>query len=291
MNADYFSDREKGPQPRTEENITSVVWGAIAAIVDSLIEDGSFGVSFPATCRDGNAVIGTHYGQWVRVFSAEHPEISHPFHSTEPPATLAILDLVEFTFSHIAKPVAGDHHSFFSHHHLSFDREAGQEEFRLRINRLFSRNGLAFELGNDGKIIRLAPVVLREALQSALFQTGDSTLDSMLESARIKFLNPDGGVRRESLEKLWDAWERLKTIELGTDKKAQVKALLDKAATEPKFRELIEVEARALTEVGNNFLIRHSETNRTAIVADAHVDYVFHRLFALIWMILRMRVK
>jgi len=36
-------------------------------------------------------------------------------------------------------------------------------------------------------------------------------------------------VRRESLEKLWDAWERLKTVEPGGDKKAQAKALLDKS--------------------------------------------------------------
>src|ERR1039457_1066325 len=28
------------------------------------------------------------------------------------------------------------------------------------------------------------------------------------KSARTKFLNPDPRVRRESLEKLWDAWER-----------------------------------------------------------------------------------
>ena len=111
----------------------------------------------------------------------------------------------------------------------------------------------------------------------------------MLAAARLKFLNPDPNVRREALEKLWDAWERIKTIESGADKKAQVKALLDKAATEPNFRALVEAEATALTAIGNNFLIRHSETNRIAIGTDAHVDYLFHRLFSLIWMILNAR--
>jgi hypothetical protein len=138
-------------------------------------------------------------------------------------------------------------------------------------------------------VVRLAPTVLREMLQAATFQTGDSTLDSILESARVKFLNPNPQIRREALEKLWDAWERLKTIEAGDDKKSQVKNLLDKAAAESNFRKLLETEAKALTDIGNNFLIRHSETNRTPIGPEPHVDYLFHRLFSLVWMVLKTR--
>ena len=115
------------------------------------------------------------------------------------------------------------------------------------------------------------------------------TLDSMLESARIKFLNPNPQIRRESLEKLWDAWERLKTIEPGADKKDQTKALLDKAATEPVFRDLLEQEAKALNAIGNTFQIRHSETTQTPLQSDSHVDYLFHRLFSLIWMLVKLR--
>jgi hypothetical protein len=66
-----------------------------------------------------------------------------------------------------------------------------------------------------------------------VFHTGDAHLDEMLEDARTKFLNRDLKVRRESLEVLWDAWEPLKTVEKGKNKKATVKALLDKGAQEP----------------------------------------------------------
>ncbi len=207
----------------------------------------------------------------------------------EVPPTLQILDLVEFCHRNASKPIRGSHHSYFNHHHLTFDRVAGQSEFRERINRLFARTGLAYELGDDGKIVRLAPVGLKESLQAAVFQTGDETLDSMLESARTKFLNPNPHTRRESLEKLWDAWERLKTLGTGADKKAQVKALLDKAATEPGFRDLLEREAKELNTVGNNFQIRHSETTQTPVQSDSHVDYLFHRLFSLIWMLVKLR--
>jgi hypothetical protein len=290
MPTDYFSDRQNGPRPRKEETINQVVWNGIAALVQSLVADSSFGVSFPDVCTDGSDVVGTNTTTWRGVLLAEHPEIEWPFRTDAVPSALAILDLVEFTHDHIAKPIQGAYHGFFRHHHLSFERDAGRAEFRQRINRLFARNGLAYELGADGNVIRLAPAVLRESLQAAVFHTGDGRLDEMLESARLKFLNPDSKVRREALEKLWDAWERIKTIESGIDKKAQVKTLLDKAAAEPNFRALVENEAIALTAIGNKFLIRHSETNRTPISTDAHVDYLFHRLFALIGMLLTSRV-
>lgn len=289
MNAQYFSDTEHGPRPRTEEVIGLVVWKGIAATVQSLVDDGSFGISFPAVCNDGSDVVGTNVGNWQSVLMAEHPSIEWPFRSEEAPATLAVLDLVQFAHDNIARPIQGPYHGFFRHHHLTFDREAGKTEFREKINRIFARNGLAYELREDGMIVRLAATVLHEMLQAATFQTGDSVLDSMLESARAKFLNPYPQVRREALEKLWDAWERLKTIEAGDDKKSQVKNLLDKAAAESNFRKLLETEAIALTGIGNNFLIRHSETNRTPIGQEPHVDYLFHRLFSLVWMVLKMR--
>jgi hypothetical protein len=92
--------------------------------------------------------------------------------------------------------------------------------------------------------------VLQEALAESTFRTGDSTLDGMLEAARHKILNRSIDVRRESLEKLWDAWERLKTLEPGRDKRESAGRLLDKAAAEPTFRARLEEEAIALTSIG-----------------------------------------
>lgn len=289
MSDQYFSDREHGPRPRTEETISPVAWGGIAATIESLVADGSFGESFPDVCPDGGAVIGGDFHKWYKLMRAEAADISWPFGTSEAPSTLKILDLVEYCHRNISKPIRGSLHPFFNHHHLTFDRVAGQSEFRERINRLFARTGLAYELGDDGKIVRLAPVVIRECLQAAVFQTGDGTLDSMLESARIKFLNPDPQIRREALEKLWDAWERLKTIDPGANKQAQAKAILDKAASEPGFRDLLEREAKELNIIGNSFQIRHSETTQTPLQSDDHVDYLFHRLFSLIWMLVKLR--
>ena len=43
----YFSDRERGPRPRTAEDISATVWTALRHLIDSRIEDGSFGYKFP----------------------------------------------------------------------------------------------------------------------------------------------------------------------------------------------------------------------------------------------------
>ena len=56
---DYFSDREQGSRPRTEEIISPVAWGGVVALIQSLISSGAFGARFPAPCPDGQGPIGT----------------------------------------------------------------------------------------------------------------------------------------------------------------------------------------------------------------------------------------
>ena len=58
----------------------------------------------------------------------------------------------------------------------------------------------------------------------------------MLETARRKFLDPDEAIRREALEKLWDAFERIKTVGPGTDKAAKAEAMLDRMERRDRTR-------------------------------------------------------
>jgi hypothetical protein len=133
----------------------------------------------------------------------------------------------------------------------------------------------------------MAPSALHEVSASAVFMTGDLDLDRLLETAREKFLNRSLDVRKEGLEKLWDAWERLKTVEPGKDKAARAKAILDKSATEPVLRERLEFEARELSFIGNNLMIRHTEVGKPAILEAAQIDYLFHRMFAMVRLLLK----
>ncbi len=285
----YFSDREIGERPRDRDEINESTWGGIKALIASRVEDGSFGSSFPDTCPDGRGNIGTDERSFWQVMRSEIPNLTERpwYHVAGPLCTVDALDTIEFCWRTIAKPIEGSYHSYFAHHHLSFDIEAGREEFRESINRIFRRNGLVYELREDGQIVRLAPPVLSDVLARASFQSGDDELDHLLEKSRRKFLDPDLNIRREALEALWDAWERLKTLG-GLDKKAGISALLDRTAgsSSPRIRVALEQEAAALTALGNQLRIRHSETDREAIATHSHIDYLYHRLFALIFAIL-----
>jgi hypothetical protein len=157
----YFSDRQRGPRPRTNEIIEPSVWGGIYAIVSALLSNGSFGCSFPENCPDGYGVIGHDSRALELMLKAQHPDMPYSLPLDDTPDTLAILDFLEFVAASIGKPVEGAFHSFFRHHHLSFDREAGLREFIDAINSIFARNGVAYELSEDSQVKRILTAELQ----------------------------------------------------------------------------------------------------------------------------------
>jgi hypothetical protein len=52
---------------------------------------------------------------------------------------------------------------------------------------------------------------------------------------------------------------------------------------------MLETEAKQLTEIGNTFLIRHFETRQVPVIDTDHVDYLFHRLFAFVQLLIGRR--
>jgi hypothetical protein len=187
----------------------------------------------------------------------------------------------------VAKPIQREYHKFLRHNHLAFDQEAGQEEFRETINRYFARNGLAFEMQLTGRIVRVLPPVIDLALQRTTFNTGERTLDLLLEDARTKFSDPNSVIRREALERLWDCWERLKSLADPSNKKNSVHLILSAVTTEPTLYARLNAESNELTSIGNDHLIRHYAVNQKPVIDADHVDYLFHRLFAMIQLMLK----
>jgi hypothetical protein len=300
---DYFSDRENGPVARTEEVITPVVWAAIVATVQASINSGAFGQRFPERCADGQAICGCDENAFGAAVIGEIRGLEWPLQTKkrveesfisqwEPfaPATLLILDFVVFVHAMVAKPIQREYHKFLRHDHLTFDQEAGQEEFRETINRYFGRNGLAFQMQPTGRIVRLLPPVIDLALRRTVFNTGDRTLDVLLEEARTKFSDPNPVIRREALERLWDCWERLKSLADSSSKKNSVHLILSAVTAEPALYARLDAEAHQLTSIGNDHLIRHYEVNQKPVIDADHVDYFFHRLFAMIQLMLRKKV-
>jgi hypothetical protein len=282
-----FTERHGEGKPRVKEELDATVRIALWNLLAARIDEESFGFTFRDSCEDGYPYAGTNFSNLKRTM--EGYGLLWPRDQLGPVLPVAdgeVFDVVEFAFEHIAEPTLVSYHGYMGHSHYSYDQEKGREKFEEDVNRIFERNGMALELKN-GEVTRMAPIGLQDALAQTVFKTGDEALDGMLESARRKILSRSLEVRREALEKLWDAWERLKTIEPGKDKQATATVLLAKGSKEPRFRDRLDGEAKELTEIGNKFMIRHSELDRVPIEESAHVDYLFHRMFALIRLLLK----
>lgn len=298
----YFSDRNGQPRPKTIETIDQPTWAGLLSLINSRIADGSFGHGFPAICQEDPQVVGTDdRSLWDRALGLfprlrEPPRcdgVSESLHSwqpdhTEPPPTDAILDLMEMLARNIGKPIQGKLHSFYSHHHLTFDVEAGKQQWIADVNGIFARAGLVYEMTPEGRIERLLSLPLHDIIAATEFITGDADTDGLLARATGLISSGDVDAHQDALEKLWDAFERIKTLAPG-EKKQSSEALLRAAevANAPKFNKQIEAEFELLTKLGNQHRIRHSETAQEHIPSRREAEYLFHRMYALIRYVLQ----
>lgn len=265
-----------------------VAWRGLLALIDSRIEDNWLANEFPDQCPDGNGISGTNQSRLNDVLAAFIPDLSWPFGYLDRdsvPETHQILDLIDFIGQHIAKPKAGPYHSYYRHNELNFDVQKGREEFRREVNLLFARSGLAYEVSPDMEVQRIGPAEVRQTLADLDPDSGDEIFDGLLLEARRRFLSRDRGDQSVGLEKLWDAFERLKTLEPGKDKKSRMSVLLDRVST-GSWRTHLDTEAMQLTNIGNSMTIRHFETGKEPL-PDGAIDYLFTRMASLMLYILR----
>ena len=88
-----------------------------------------------------------------------------------------------------------------------------------------------------------------------------------------------------AVEKLWDAFERLKTYYCSStiDKKKSVEKIVkDMGNSQQAYMELFEKEFRELTTIGNNFRIRHHEITKIDIQDKRHFEYFYKRCLSLV---------
>jgi hypothetical protein len=292
----YFSDRHGSPLPRTQDTITQQAWAGLLSLIEARIADGALGLGFPERCPDGSAVAGTNErALWDRAL-AEIPRLRSsedgpldPYGSPwsprreQAPPTDAILDLIEMLARSIGQPSVLSHHSYYKHDHLRHDRDGGLSNWVADVNRLLGRNGMAFEMAPDGQISRLLAGPLRDLVAETEFDTGDAETDALLARAVALLTSRAPDAHQDALEKLWDVFERIKTL-MSADKKQGAEALLAAAAANaaPLFDKAVAEEFRVLTTLGNTLRIRHSETDKEPISSRREAEYLFHRLFALL---------
>ena len=275
----FYSDRVNGAVARTHEELPEATVGGLKALVQRLIGANWLAERFPSHCPDGASVAETDGWSLGADLAALISGVNWPLWQDAVDDT-TLFDVLEYVGQRLSKPIPGAWHEWFKHYELSFDRKTGVIEYRDEVNQLLSRGGTVFEMNTAMQIQRVGSPEVQAALRTLRPDTGDATLDGLLETARKMYLSRKPADRATAIEKLWDGFERLKTIDDPTDKKDSI-ALLLANIPDTAVRDVIEAEMNALTKLGNNFQIRHWEAGKHPVPADAH-DYFATRMVNLI---------
>lgn len=158
-----------------------------------------------------------------------------------------------------------------------YEKYNADNDFVAQMNILFKLNSVAYKL-EQGRIDSTLDVSINKKDMSAISEIG---LKELLNEADRYYHT---GNKQIAVEKLWDAFERLKTYYSPMlNKSASANKIIDDmSGSEPNFKSLYQAEFKALTSIGNDFRIRHHETTKIDITDNRQYDYFYRRCLALV---------
>jgi hypothetical protein len=151
------------------------------------------------------------------------------------------------------------------------------DAFTNEVNLIFLNHSFPFKLAG-GKIERTRQIIKTNEIIK------EEGLKELIDQASLLYRNNNISDKQIAVEKLWDAFERLKTYYgAGNQKKTSVAKIIDEISNnDSNFKNLFNEEFNKLTTIGNAYRIRHHEMDKIAITDSNHYDYLFQRCFALI---------
>ena len=293
----YYTERHglRASVERTE-TITYEMYALIFDCCERYFENIAW--KYPEECPDGNGCCGLDIGKLSialkfeipTLFQNENGIIDKPrkgyYHGDDDVFDqYGLLDFIEFMFATVRNISNRFWHSFYRHYDISFEKANGiSSSFRTDINNIFTQTGLAYSLSHFGMVERITDnSILSKEIEANVTQIPEKGLKELLQDAILLYKTPGPQARQHSVEKIWDALERLKTYYTTMDKKASAAKIVDDMAnSQVEFSAIFDEEFRALTKIGNDFRIRHHETNKTDITDLRHYDYFFNRCLSLI---------
>lgn len=195
-----------------------------------------------------------------------HKENSRRFDDVD-----VLYDVVEFMHHHISKPVSGAGHSFYNHTHwASFDRSAGQEEFRDKVNGFLALADPPVVLDAEGAIHLLPDDGYEQLVAAELPSSTPALVRSRVNAAIGDFRAARSAENlRHAVRDLADALEAVR---------AEAKLTLHKD------------DERILFETFNKFGIRHLKPGeRIDYESGPFLRWLFYVSLATIHLVLRMR--
>lgn len=164
----------------------------------------------------------------------------------------------------------------------SFNRQITKSsQFENEINAIFKLNNINVELRN-GEIHSISNKAIGLDDSTNINEAGLEELIRIAEDLYNK------GNYSYAVEKIWDAFERIKTYYYPTlDKKKSVEKIInDISYGNEHIKKMFDIEFKVLTDIGNSYRIRHHEINKIDISKELHYKYFYKRCLALISVLL-----
>lgn len=188
---------------------------------------------FPELCPDGQGCCGLDFQQFSTHMKFDIPtlyrnsqgRITKPnscyYGDSDEYDQFALLDLIEFIGQNCRDIIVGSFHSYFGHNHIRLlDTDGVADAFRNEINGIFKKIGLLFTLTDKMAVERVTEYdVLSPQVEKNISAVKEPGIRNLLEESIFMFRLPNPAARNNAVEKLWDAFERLKTYYTTLDKK------------------------------------------------------------------------
>lgn len=155
--------------------------------------------------------------------------------------------------------------------------------FKEEINEIFTESGLLYELTDERIIERIVEnSPLTKEIENNFAAVPEIGTRELLKDAVALYKTPNSTARQDSVEKIWDAFERLKTYYTADKKHSAEKIVNNMSGGNSEFYNLFNDEFKRLTDIGNKYRIRHHETDKIDITDIRYYDYLFNRCLSLI---------
>lgn len=197
----------------------------------------------------------------------------------------ALLDLIEYFAQNIKDIDEHWNNSYQNYQTIDcLNTSDVFKNFQEAINDIFSEAGLLYELTHEKIIERIVEnSPLTKEIENNFTAVSEVGTRELLKDAVALYKTPNSTARQDSVEKIWDALERLKTYYTTLKKNQSIQKIVnDMANGNSNFINLFDNEFRTLTDIGNSYRIRHHETDKFEITDERYYDYFFNRCLSLI---------
>lgn len=257
---------------------------AFLVTLENLAERDYFAERTPTTCVDDHPMYWDSDGV-RRALIQQMGRATWPLDIDDLPMLTDsdVLAYVEAFYQFVSKPTESWFHSFCgASHPMGFDAAAGRYDYTVSVNGLLTRFETSLRL-QTGKVHSTGSKVLSEHVVDGLPTGGDDHLAHLLSMAVTDFRSPHLGDRWTALRHLADAYERIKSSRVPSNKKESVAEIIRQLAPDEALAEHFDALFRQMTTTSNELTIRHHEVGKVEITADSDlIDFLFYSYFNLV---------